>query len=51
MASTPYYGPDESASTIFLERTFMAGDFICGVGYGKHLSNLLYLEFSHELDS
>lgn len=31
----PYYGPDEDAATIFLERTFIAGDFICGVGYGE----------------
>ncbi|KAG5653909.1 hypothetical protein H0H81_009501 [Sphagnurus paluster] len=30
----PYYGPEEDAATIFLERTFLAGDFICGVGYG-----------------
>ncbi|KDR85778.1 hypothetical protein GALMADRAFT_53579 [Galerina marginata CBS 339.88] len=34
MGSTPYYGPDESAEEIFLERTFLAGDFICGLGYG-----------------
>ncbi|KAF8965861.1 hypothetical protein BDZ97DRAFT_1699028 [Flammula alnicola] len=34
MASTPYYGPDEPASEIFLERTFLAGDFISGFGYG-----------------
>ena len=26
--------PDESASEIFLERTFLAGDFISGLGYG-----------------
>ena len=30
-----YYGPDEPSETIFLERTFLGGDFICGVGYGK----------------
>lgn len=34
----PYYGPDEDAATIFLERTFIAGDFICGVGYGESKS-------------
>jgi hypothetical protein len=26
-----YYGPDETPSTIFLERTFLAGDFLSGV--------------------
>ncbi|KZV66050.1 hypothetical protein PENSPDRAFT_585881 [Peniophora sp. CONT] len=35
--STPYYGPDEDAATIFVERTFLAGDFICGLGYGIQL--------------
>ncbi|KAF8971758.1 hypothetical protein BDZ97DRAFT_1143843 [Flammula alnicola] len=34
MGSTPYYGPDESAYDIFLERTFLAGDFVTGLGYG-----------------
>jgi len=34
---SPYYGPDEDAATIFLERTFLAGDFVCGVGYGIQL--------------
>jgi len=29
-----YYGPDEPAATIFLERTFLAGDFISGMGFG-----------------
>lgn len=33
----PYYGPDEPAETIYLERTFLAGDFISGVGYGIQL--------------
>ncbi|KAF8167323.1 hypothetical protein B0H34DRAFT_792062 [Crassisporium funariophilum] len=37
MGSTPYYGPDESAYDIFLERTFLAGDFVCGLGYGIQL--------------
>ena len=32
-----YYGPDESSETIFLERTFLAGDFVSGVGYGESL--------------
>ncbi|TFK42130.1 hypothetical protein BDQ12DRAFT_732849 [Crucibulum laeve] len=32
-----YYGPDESAYDIFLERTFVAGDFISGLGYGIQL--------------
>jgi hypothetical protein len=31
----PYYGPDASPEEIFLERTFVAGDFVCGVGYGE----------------
>lgn len=30
-----YYGPDESATDIFLERGFIAGGFLGGVGYGK----------------
>ncbi|KAF8220407.1 hypothetical protein L208DRAFT_1416769 [Tricholoma matsutake] len=29
-----YYGPDEPPSTVFLERTFLAADFLGGVGYG-----------------
>ncbi|KAF8079142.1 hypothetical protein FPV67DRAFT_98873 [Lyophyllum atratum] len=37
----PYYGPDEDATTILLERMFLAGDFISGVGYGIQL--LLYV--------
>ena len=36
MPSTPYYGPNESATRIFLERTSLAGDFLSGVGYGKY---------------
>lgn len=36
--STKYYGPDESAYDIYLERTFLAGDFITGVGYGQRRS-------------
>lgn len=38
----PYYGPDEDAATIMLERMFLAGDFISGVGYGeyKHLLSI-----------
>ncbi|KAF8191259.1 hypothetical protein BJ912DRAFT_964704 [Pholiota molesta] len=36
-----YYGPDESATDIFLERGFLAGDFLGGVGYGIQLT--LYL--------
>ena len=30
----PYYGPDEDQATIEIERFFLAGDFISGVGYG-----------------
>ena len=29
------YTPDESAQDLFLERNFIAGDLICGLGYGK----------------
>lgn len=29
-----YYGPDESNEEILLERYFVAGDVICGTGYG-----------------
>ncbi|KAJ3712334.1 hypothetical protein DFJ43DRAFT_77685 [Lentinula guzmanii] len=32
-----YYGPNESQSTIQLERFFLAGDVACGVGYGIQL--------------
>lgn len=32
-----YYGPDEPPSTVFLERTFLAADFLGGVGYGVQL--------------
>lgn len=41
----PYYGPDEDPATIFLERSFLAGDFIAGVGYGElpHLSRVVLL--------
>ena len=40
MAPVPgeYYGPDEDEYTKNLERFFLAGDFICGVGYGMPLS-------------
>ncbi|KAJ7642904.1 hypothetical protein B0H17DRAFT_959946 [Mycena rosella] len=34
---SPYYGPDESESTIQLERNFMAGDVVVGTGYGIQL--------------
>ena len=34
----PYYGPDEPASEIFLERTFLAGDFINGMTFGELFS-------------
>ncbi|OJT08330.1 hypothetical protein TRAPUB_782 [Trametes pubescens] len=35
--SKPYYGPNEDEATINLERYFLAGDFVAGVGYGVHL--------------
>ena len=37
MAPNPY-APGEDVNAIFLERTFIAGDFITGVGYGMHSS-------------
>ncbi|KAH9934059.1 uncharacterized protein BXZ73DRAFT_89690 [Epithele typhae] len=39
MAPVPgvYYGPDEDENTINLERFFLAGDLVCGVGYGIQL--------------
>jgi len=39
---TPYYGPDEPEATIFLERTFIAGDLINGIGYGVQLVMFFY---------
>ncbi|VDB87196.1 unnamed protein product [Peniophora sp. CBMAI 1063] len=35
--STPHYGPDEDAMTIFLERGFLASDLLTGLGYGVQL--------------
>ena len=35
----PYYGPNESSSDIFLEKTFLNGNFVAGVGYGVLLSS------------
>jgi len=36
--SHPYYGPEnELPSDILIERFFVAGDFICGVGYGAQI--------------
>ncbi|KAF5385154.1 hypothetical protein D9615_001082 [Tricholomella constricta] len=43
----PYYGPDEDPNTIMLERMFLAGDFISGVGYGVQL--MLYVLCSRYL--
>ncbi|KAI0352273.1 hypothetical protein OH77DRAFT_1428820 [Trametes cingulata] len=37
MTGQPYYGPDEPAATIAIERFFLAGDFISGVAYGVHV--------------
>ncbi|KAI0034801.1 hypothetical protein K488DRAFT_44707 [Vararia minispora EC-137] len=45
--TNPYYGPDEDATTIFLERTFVAGDLLCGVGYGVQL--VMYVYCAHYL--
>ncbi|KAJ6514638.1 hypothetical protein DFH09DRAFT_1049165 [Mycena vulgaris] len=38
---SPYYGPDEDASVIELERTFMAGDLVAGIGFGAQV--VLYI--------
>ncbi|KAJ3528586.1 hypothetical protein NM688_g7979 [Phlebia brevispora] len=37
MSSNSSWTPDEPYDTLFLERTFMAGDVICGVGFGIQL--------------
>ncbi|KAM6503756.1 hypothetical protein JOM56_000699 [Amanita muscaria] len=37
----PYYGPNEDSDTILFERTFLAGMFTIGVGYGMQL--ILYV--------
>ncbi|KIL60278.1 hypothetical protein M378DRAFT_84013 [Amanita muscaria Koide BX008] len=37
----PYYGPNEDSDTILFERTFLAGMFAIGVGYGMQL--ILYV--------
>ncbi|KAM6503759.1 hypothetical protein JOM56_000702, partial [Amanita muscaria] len=37
----PYYGPDEKRYTDFLKKTFLAGIFVSGVGYGMQL--ILYV--------
>jgi hypothetical protein len=34
MSKNPYT-PDADPNTLFLERTFLAGDYLAGVGYGK----------------
>ncbi|KAJ7486867.1 hypothetical protein FB451DRAFT_1349966 [Mycena latifolia] len=43
----PYYGPDEPASIIELERMFVAGDVVAGTGFGVqsalYVSCVLYL--------
>ncbi|KAJ7876050.1 hypothetical protein B0H14DRAFT_2714429 [Mycena olivaceomarginata] len=37
--SRPYYGPaDEDRQTVEYERNFIAGDIVCGVGYGLQLA-------------
>ncbi|KAG2022584.1 hypothetical protein CC2G_000321 [Coprinopsis cinerea AmutBmut pab1-1] len=33
----PYYGPNASEKEIFIERTFVAGDLLVGIGYGIQL--------------
>jgi len=37
MTSNSSWRPDEDEATILLERNFLAGDLICGVGYGIQL--------------
>lgn len=43
-----YYGPDEPYETILLERYFMAGDLICGLGLGMFLA--IFLRFNSLTD-
>jgi len=45
--STPYYGPDEARDDILTERSFLAGDFISGMGYGIQL--VLYISCAMHL--
>ncbi|EAU92428.2 hypothetical protein CC1G_00647 [Coprinopsis cinerea okayama7 len=37
MSEEPYYGPNASPKDILLERTFVAGDLLTGIGYGIQL--------------
>ena len=30
-----YYGPEEDAATVEIERFFIAGDFVAGTGFGE----------------
>lgn len=32
-----YYGPQESAEMLFLERTFLLATFVAAIGYGASL--------------
>ncbi|KAK2462418.1 hypothetical protein APHAL10511_005552 [Amanita phalloides] len=43
----PYYGPLENGYTLFLEKTFLAADFVGGVGYGVQL--VLYIKCARYL--
>lgn len=36
------YAPDEDEATILLERNFIAGDLIVGMGYGEFLDTLRF---------
>ncbi|KAF8890153.1 hypothetical protein BD779DRAFT_290583 [Infundibulicybe gibba] len=44
---TPYFGPQEPASEVTLERYFLASDFISGIGYGAQ--GVLYFICTHYL--
>ena len=45
--SKPYYGPVEDEDTINLERFFLAGDFISGIGYGMFAFPISALTILH----
>ena len=49
--SKPYYGPHESEDDINLERFFLAGDFVSGVGYGQNAFHSYPSEHQFLIDS
>ena len=49
--SKPYYVPHESEDDINLERFFLAGDFVSGVGYGQYIFHCYPSESRFLIDS